>query len=60
MFDAVFGEAFTCAFNLEISSDVFPFTKVELFQSTYLNVREQTSLGILFMSSAISPFSVFQ
>src|SRR6266849_1762203 len=47
-------------FSLMISSTALSFTSLVLFQSAFLSVLENTTFGIVFMNSAMSPFWVGQ
>src|SRR5947209_1632158 len=45
-----------CLFSFLTSSTTFSFTSVVLFQSAFFSVLENTTFGIVFMKSAMSPF----
>src|SRR2546430_2608708 len=45
-----------CAFSRVTSFSAFSFTSLVLLQSAFFSVLEKTTLGILFMKSAMSPF----
>src|SRR2546428_2676317 len=47
-------------FSLMTSSTALSFTSLELFQSAFLSVFENTTFGTVFMKSAMSPFWVGQ
>src|SRR3989475_9770055 len=45
-----------CAFNRVTSFSAFSLTSLVLLQTAFFSVLEKTTLGILFMKSAMSPF----